>query len=93
MGFSRQAFVEVELDADEDGQVTVQDIFEFLHNWQLQAQRAQRVSSDRSSRPSALVGGSTLASQRRREARRQTGLVATGKFPRGLREKLLAAAR
>lgn len=84
--------MEVELDADEDGQVTVQDIFAFLNTWRLQAQQAQRAASARSSRPSALVGGTNAETRRRREARRQSVVFSTRQFPSGLREKLLAAA-
>lgn len=85
--------MEAELDADEDGRVSVQDIFAFLHNWQLQARHAQRVASARLGRPNALVGGINNAeTRRRREARRQSGLFVTRQFPRGLREKLLTAA-
>lgn len=90
---SRQAFVEVELDADDDGRVTVEDIFTFLHTWQLQAQQPQPVATARSSRRSVQVGARNIETRRRREARRQNGLFATTRhFPRGLREKLLAAA-
>ena len=84
--------MEVELDTDEDGRVTVQDIFEYLHNWQLQAQQAQRRASARSCRPNTRVGSASAETRRRREARRQSGLYATRQLPRGLREKLLAAA-
>ena len=80
-----QAFVKQELDVDEDGRVTAQDIFTFL--------RAQWVaSSTRSSRPGALEGGSHRHTHRRRQTPQQAGLLATRKLPRGLQAKLLAAA-
>lgn len=85
--------MEIELDADGDGRVTVQDIFAFLNNWQLQAQQAQRMASARPIRPNALAGGSKTETHRRRESRRQSSMLATRQFPRGLREKLLAASR
>lgn len=84
VGFTSQAFVEQELDADEDGQVTAQDIVTFL--------QAQWVCSSRPGHPGALEGGSHRHAHWRRQTPQQAGLVATRKLPRGLQAKLLAAA-
>jgi len=85
VGFaSSQAFVGHELDADEDGQVTTQDIFTFL--------QAHWVASTRSRHPGALEGGNHRHGLGRRHTRQQAGLVATRKLPRVVQAKLLAAA-
>ncbi len=84
VGFASQAFVEQELDADEDGLVTAQDIFAFL--------QAQWVATTRSGHPGALEGGSHRHAHKRRQTPQQAGLIATRRLPRGLKAKLLAAA-
>ncbi|CAM9195467.1 unnamed protein product [Ectocarpus sp. 13 AM-2016] len=89
-----QAFICDELDTDEDGQVRVQDIFAFLRS--LWAQQAHRVLAR--PRQSLALGGerSCRGGYRRRGRRRQAaveaGIFATRKFPRGLQQKLRAAA-
>ncbi|CAN0479767.1 unnamed protein product, partial [Ectocarpus sp. 8 AP-2014] len=89
-----QAFICDELDTDEDGQVRVQDIFAFLRS--LWAQQARRALA-RPHQSLTLAGDrSCQGGYRRRGIRRQAaveaGMFATRKFPRGLQQKLRAAA-
>ncbi|CAM9347386.1 unnamed protein product, partial [Hapterophycus canaliculatus] len=95
-----QAFVEQELDTDEDGRVGVPDIFAFLCTLKppQQAQRASRITTMRMSRPRTarridFCRGVLRPRETRRQAAVAAGLFATRNFPRGLQQKLLTAAR
>lgn len=97
--YSSQAFVEQELDTDEDGRVGVSDIFALLCTLQPphRAQRASRNTAKHSSRRRATLRSDFRIGVRRpRETRRQAavaaGMLATRNFPRGLQQKLLTAA-